>query len=173
MPRRTSSAGRRTPGPLPQTPRDVEAVVRRCRKIVTRRALISAGAAVVPIPGIDVAVDLGMLMKMLNEINAAFGLTPAQIEALATRRRLTAYKAIIAIGSSYVGRIVTRELALALVKRVARRIVASATVKFVPLAGQALAAGLSFAAIKYIGDRHIEHCAAVANRVIDAEARRR
>lgn len=173
MPIRTPSAGRRTPGPMPETPRDVDAVVRRCRKIVTRRALVSAGAAVVPIPGIDVAVDLGMLMKMLNEINAAFGLTPAQIEALAARRRLTAYKAITAIGSSTIGRVVTRELALALLKRVARRIAASAAVRFVPLAGQALAAGLSFAAIKYIGHRHIEDCAAVARRVIQAEARRR
>jgi uncharacterized protein (DUF697 family) len=159
--------------PIPATRRDVDAIARRCRKIVMRRALVSAGAAVVPIPGIDLAVDIGMLMKMLHEINAAFGLTPAQIEALATRRRLTAYKAITAIGSSYVGRIVTRELALALLKSVARRIATKTTVKYVPLAGQALAACISFAAIKYIGDRHIEDCVAVVDRVIRAEARRR
>jgi uncharacterized protein (DUF697 family) len=158
---------------IPATRRDVEAVARRCRKIVMRRALVSAGAAVVPIPGIDLAVDIGMLMKMLHEINTAFGLTPAQIEALGTRRRLSAYKAITAIGSSYVGRIVTRELALALLKSVARRIATKTTAKYVPLVGQALAAGLSFAAIKYIGDRHIEDCIAVADRVIQAEARRR
>jgi uncharacterized protein (DUF697 family) len=158
---------------IPATRRDVEAIARRCRRIVTRRALVSAGAAVVPIPGIDLAVDLGMLMKMLHEINEAFGLTPAQLEALTARRRLTAYKAITAIGSSYIGRILTRELALALLKSVARRIATRTTVKYVPLAGQALAAGISFAAIKYIGDRHIEDCVAVAEHVIDADARRR
>lgn len=161
------------PALIPATRRDVDAVARRCRKIVTRRALVSAGAAVVPIPGIDVAVDLGMLMKMLHEINEEFGLTPAQIEALATRRRLTAYKAITAIGSSYIGRILTRELAMTLLKSVARRIATKTTVKYVPLAGQALAAGISFAAIKYIGDRHIEDCVAVADYVIDADTRRR
>lgn len=158
---------------IPATRRDVDAVARRCRKLVTRRALVSAGAAVVPIPGIDVAVDLGMLMKMLHEINEAFGLTPAQIEALAARRRLSAYRAISAIGSSYIGRMLTRELALTLLKSVARRIATKTTVKYVPLAGQALAAGISFAAIKYIGDRHIEDCVAVADYVIDADARRR
>ncbi len=158
---------------IPATRRDIDAIARRCRKIVTRRALVSAGAAVVPIPGVDVAVDLGMLMKMLHEINEAFGLTPAQIEALATRRRLTAYKAISAIGSSYVGRVLTRELAMTLLKSVARRIAAKTTVRYVPLAGQALAAGISFAAIKYIGDRHIEDCVAVADYVIGADARRR
>jgi hypothetical protein len=62
---------------------------------------------------------------------------------------------------------------LALLKSVARRIATKTTAKYVPLAGQALAAGISFAAIKYIGDRHIEDCIAVADRVIQAEARRR
>lgn len=158
---------------IPATRRDIDAVARRCRKIVTRRALVSAGAAVVPIPGIDVAVDLGMLMKMLHEINEAFGLTPAQIEALAPRRRLTAYKAITAIGSSYIGRMLTRELAMALLKTAAQRIVAKSAVRGVPLAGQALAAGISFAVIKYIGERHIEDCMRVADWVIEAEVRRR
>jgi uncharacterized protein (DUF697 family) len=158
------------PAPIPATRRDVAAVAQRCRKIVTRRALLAAGAAVIPLPGVDPAVDLGMLMKMLHEINAAFGLTPAQIETLTERRRLTAYKAIAAIGSSYIGRAVTRELALTLLKRVARRVAVKSTAKYVPLAGQALAAALSFAAIKYIGDRHIEDCAAVARRMIGAQA---
>lgn len=158
---------------IPATRREVAAVARRCRKIVTRRALVAAGAAVVPIPGIDVAVDLGMLMKMLQEINEAFGLAPAQIDALATRRRLTAYKAIASIGSSYIGRTLTRELAMALLKRVARRIATATAVKYVPFAGQALAAGISFAAIKYIGERHIEDCIAVADRVIEAGRPRR
>lgn len=158
---------------IPATRRDVDAVARRCRRIVTRRALVAAGAAVVPVPGVDVAVDLGMLVKMLNEINEAFGLTPAQIDALAERRRLTAYRAIAAIGSSYIGRILTRELALTLLKRVARRIATATAVKYVPLAGQALAAGISFAAIKYIGERHIEDCVAVADRVIEAGRARR
>ncbi|MFN3566233.1 MAG: hypothetical protein ACK4V1_09675 [Burkholderiaceae bacterium] len=164
-------SARKTPSnaaSIPATRRDVDAVARRCRKIVTRRALVAAGAAVVPVPGLDVAVDLGMLMKMLQEINEAFGLTPAQIDALAARRRLTAYKAIAAIGSSYIGRILTRELALTLLKRVARRIATATAVKYVPLAGQALAAGISFAAIKYIGERHIDDCIAVAGRVIEA-----
>jgi hypothetical protein len=40
-------------------------------------------------------------------------------------------------------------------------------VRYVPLAGQAMAATLSFAAIKYLGERHIRDCVMVANRVID------
>ncbi len=39
--------------------------------------------------------------------------------------------------------------------------------RYVPLAGQAMAAGLSFAAIKALGDRHIDDCIRVATRAID------
>jgi uncharacterized protein (DUF697 family) len=171
MTRRKTPAGRTVATLIPVTHRAVDDAARRCRKIVMRRAMVSAGAAVVPIPGIDVAVDVGMLMKMLQEINAEFGLTPGQIDALATQRRMTAYKAITAIGSSYIGRVLTRELAMTLLKSVARRIATKTTVKYVPLAGQAIAAGISFAAIRYIGERHIEDCVRVADYVIDADIR--
>lgn len=127
-----------------------------------KRALLSATAAVVPVPGLDLAVDLGVLMKMLQEINTEFGLTPEQIELLAPKRRLSAYKAIAAVGSSLIGRAITREALSLILKGMARRIATKTTVKYVPLAGQAVAATISFAAIKYIGDRHIDDCVAVA-----------
>ncbi len=147
---------------VPDSPRDIEAAAHRCRRTVTRRALICATAAVVPIPGVDLAVDVGMLMKMLQEINAGFGLTPEQIELLAPKRRLSAYKAIAAVGSSVVGRAITREVMSLAVRTVARRLATSAAAKYVPLAGSAVAATLSFAAIKYIGDVHVDDCVAVA-----------
>lgn len=150
---------------VPASPRDIDAAAHRCRKAVMKRALISATAAVVPIPGIDLAVDVGVLMKMLQEINAEFGLTPEQIELLAPKRRLSAYKAIAAVGSSVVGRAITREALSLIVKSVARRLAANTAVKYIPLAGQAVAATISFAAIKYIGDAHIDDCVAVAEAV--------
>jgi uncharacterized protein (DUF697 family) len=153
---------------LPTSHTAAQAAALRCRRIVTRRALMSAGAAVVPIPGIDIAVDVGMLMKMLQEINAEFGLTPEQIERLAPRRRLTAYKAIAALGSSFVGRAITREILMTALKSVARRLATKTVLRHVPLAGQAVAASISYAAIRYIGVRHIEDCLQVADTVISA-----
>jgi uncharacterized protein (DUF697 family) len=157
--------------PLPANARDIDAAAHRCRKVVTKRALISATAAVVPIPGIDLAVDVGVLMKMLQEINTEFGLTPEQIELLAPKRRLSTYKAIAAIGSSVIGRAITREVLSLAVKSVAKRLATKTTAKYVPLAGQALAATMSFAAIKFIGDRHVDDCVAVAERIAGRRAR--
>lgn len=157
---------------LPANTRDAESIARRCRKVVMKRALVSASAAVVPIPGIDIAVDVGLIMKMLQEINEEFGLTPEQIELLAPKRRLSAYKAIAAVGSSAIGRAISREVVALIVKSVAKRLATKSTAKYVPLAGQAVAAGLSFAAIKFVGDRHIDDCVSVARVVNEGAAHR-
>ena len=101
---------------VPDTPADIEAVARQCRRMVTKRALLAAGVAVVPIPGIDWITDVGVLVKLIPDINRAFGLTPDQIERLAPDRKVVVYKAISAGGSMLVGRLVTRELILKVLK---------------------------------------------------------
>lgn len=152
---------------VPASRRDIDAVARHCRKLATRRALISAGAAAVPVPGIDVAVDVGVLVTMIDDINAAFGLTPAQIERLAPRRKAFAYKAVMAVGSALVGRVVTRELVVGLMKTVGVRLTAKQAARAVPFAGQVVAASLSFAALKYLGERHIRDCVHVADTLME------
>ncbi len=152
---------------VPDTRRDIDAVARRCRKLATRRALISAGASVVPIPGVDIAVDIGMLMSMMEQINAAFGLTPEQIEKLAPRRKMFAYKAITAVGGAVVGRVVTREVVVRMLQTVGVRLTAKQAARVVPIAGQVVAASISFAALKYLGERHIEDCVKVADTLME------
>lgn len=152
---------------IPSTRRDIAQIASECRKLVTRRALISAGASVVPLPGVDVAVDIAVLVRMLEQVNQRFGLTPEQIEQLAPQRRLTAYKAAMAVGSALIGRMVTRELVIKLLKTVGVRLSAKQAAKYVPFAGQAVAASLSFAALKGLGDRHVEDCVRVAEKLID------
>jgi uncharacterized protein (DUF697 family) len=150
---------------------DIEVIRRRCRRLVTRRALISAAAAVVPLPGIDIAVDIGVLLRTIDAINAEFGLTPMQIERLSPRRKAYAYQAISVVGSALVGRVLTRDLIIKVLQRVGMQLSAGQVAKFVPIAGQALAATISFSALKILGDRHVEDCARVAGRLIDLNPR--
>lgn len=152
---------------VPGTRRDIEAVAHACRKLVTRRALISAGASVIPVPGLDVAVDISVLIGMIESINREFGLTPRQIALLSPRRRLFAYRAVMTVGSALIGRVVTRELVLKLLQKVGVRLTFKQASRFVPFAGQVVAASLSFAALKYLGDRHIRDCVQVADTLID------
>jgi hypothetical protein len=111
---RKSKSARASSNVIPATRRDIAQIASECRKLVTRRAMISAGASVVPLPGVDVAVDVAVLLRMIEQINQRFGLTLQQIEQLAPQRRLFAYKAAMGVGSALICRIVTLEMVIKL-----------------------------------------------------------
>lgn len=158
---------RKTPRPsAPAVETDIEAVATRCRRMVRHRALFAAGVAMVPVPGLDWVTDVGVLVKLLPDINRAFGLTPEQIERLAPERQLVVYKAISTGGGLLVGRLVTRELVLMLLKAVGVRLSAQQAAKYVPLAGQAVSAALTYSALQYVCEQHIKQCMAVANQLL-------
>lgn len=152
---------------IPTAPRDLRAAARRAQQIVTRRALVSAGASVVPVPGLDIAVDIGLYMSLVEDINAEFGLTPAQIERLSPRARALAFRAITLAGPTLVGRVLTREAVVGGLKLVGVRLTAKQAARWVPVAGQVVAATLSFTAIKILGDRHVQDCVRVAGAFVD------
>jgi uncharacterized protein (DUF697 family) len=151
---------------VPDTPSEIEAVARYCRRLVTRRALVAAGVAVVPIPGVDWVTDVAVLVRLIPEINRAFGLTPEQVERLAPDRRLVVYKAISAGGGMLVGRLVTRELVMQMLRLVGVRLTTQQAAKYVPIAGQAVSALLTFSALKFVCRQHIEQCMAVSRQLM-------
>ena len=144
---------------------DIQAIARRCRRRVAQRAMLAAGVAMVPLPGLDWAVDVGLLMRLLPQISADFGLSPAQVERLAPERRVVVYKAISAAGGVLVGKVVTRELVLQLVRLVGLRLTAQQAAKYVPLAGQAVSAALTYTAMRYVCEQHIRQCMDVARQL--------
>ena len=147
------------------SPNPVDAAVLRARRLVHQRALMAAGVAAVPLPGLDWLTDVGALVSLLPRINAEFGLAPEQIERMAPNRRVVVYKAISAGGGLLVGRIVTRELVLRMLKMVGVRLTTKQAAKVVPLAGQAVSAALTYSALRYVCEQHIQQCAAVARQL--------
>ena len=132
--------------------------VRRCRKLLNRRAIIAAAASTVPIPGLDWAIDAGLMSKLIPDINTEFGLTPKQIDLLPDAKREEVQKALTLVGSVAAGKYVTRELILRLAKSVGKRLTTQQAAKFVPIAGQAVSALLAYTAMRYLGEEHIKDC---------------
>jgi uncharacterized protein (DUF697 family) len=143
---------------LPAEGHDPQAVAERCRQMVKRRAMVAAGVAMVPLPGLDWLTDIGILVELLPRINAAFGLSPEQIERLAPDRRIVVYKAISTGGGLLIGKVVTRDLVLWMLKLVGVRLTTQQAAKFVPLAGQAVSAALTYSALRYVCEQHIRQC---------------
>lgn len=150
---------------VPDSDDRIEAVARACRRLVTKRALLGAGVALIPVPGVDWVTDVGILMKLIPDINRAFGLTEEQIERLAPDRKVVVYKAISAGGSMLIGRLVTRELVMTMLRLVGVRLTAQQAAKVVPIAGQAISAALTYSALKYVCEQHIRQCMAVARLI--------
>ena len=151
---------------VPDTAQQIDAVVRHCRRMVNQRALVAAGVAIVPIPGLDWATDVAVLLRLIPRINRAFGLTPEQVERLAPDRRLVVYKALSAGGGMLVGRIVTRELVMTMLRLVGVRLTTQQAAKFVPIAGQAVSAVLTFSSLKFVCEQHIQQCVAVSRQLM-------
>lgn len=150
---------------LPSTPEQIAAVARECRSLVTRRALLAAGVSVVPVPGLEWATNIGVLVQVLPEINRKFGLSAEQVERLAPDRKLVVFKAITAGGTMLVGRIVTRDLVVALLRKVGVRLTAQQAAKYVPIAGQGLSAVLTYGALRYVCHQHIDQCIAICEQL--------
>lgn len=151
---------------VPSTAKDIEAVRAKCRRLVMRRAAVSAGVSAVPIPGLDLAADLGLLMNLIEEINAEFGLTPEQIGRLQPKAKVLVYETVAGMGSVLVGKLVTRELVAHLLKRAGMKAMVKYSAKIVPVAGQIASATLGFAAFRVIGYQHVDACAKVAQELM-------
>lgn len=152
---------------IPATLEQLEQVRKECRTMVKKRAAASAGTTLVPLPGTDVLADVGMLMQLLPAINNKFGLSQKQLDGLDPETKSMIYGFVMSIGSKVIGRMVTKELVVVVLKRVGVRVATKSVAKFVPFAGQGLAAALSFTAMRYVGNKHVEDCYEVVKRMIE------
>ncbi len=144
--------------------RALQAAIESSRRLLHRRALYAAVASTVPVPGLDWAVDAALLSRLVPQINAHFGLTPAQIDALTPYKREQVQKAVSVVGSVLIGKLVTRELVIRASRTIGMRLTATQAAKFVPLAGQAVAAALGYATLRYLGEQHLQDCVRVVKQ---------
>lgn len=137
---------------------DLDKIRADCRSMVTTRAGLSAGASVVPFPGLDLGADIALLLEMIPTINRKFGLSPEQIDQLDPKAKAAILAIIKSLGSEMVGKYITKQLIVQVLKRVGIRVATKSVAKYVPIIGSIVSASISFGAIKIIGNSHIDEC---------------
>ncbi len=140
----------------------LQAAVARARHLLHKRALTAGVASLVPVPGLDWAVDAALISKLVPQINETFGLTPEQIEQMSPRQRQRVQQAINMAGSTLVGRLVTRDLVLQAAQTVGMRLTVKQAAKFAPILGQIVSGALGYGAVRILGEQHIADCVRVA-----------
>jgi uncharacterized protein (DUF697 family) len=142
----------------------MQAAVKRSRKMLHKRALLAGAVSAVPVPGLDWAVDAAMLSKLIPEINREFGLTPQQLDSLNPKKREQVQKAVTLVGSVLIGKLISKDLVVAAATKIGMRLTTKQLAKYVPFAGQIVAATVGYAAIRYLGEEHMKDCIRVAQQ---------
>lgn len=154
----------------PTSREDIEAAKKECEKMLTKRALLSAAAGLSPMIGPDITADMALLLDLLPRINRRFGFAPEQIDPLDEKIKILIYQMVKASGKAIVGRYITRELVVILLKRIGVRITVKQAARFVPFLGYAIASAISYAGMKYIGKTHIRECVDLATNLLEKQA---
>ena len=147
---------------FPETLEELEHIKQECNALVNKRALLSGAAAVIPLPGVDISADITIMMELLLEINKRFGLSEEQLNQMDFERKKVLLVIISSVGNELVGKNITASLVRSVLRKASNKIAAKQASKFIPLAGQAVSAGISFAAMRYLGNNHIEQCYQIA-----------
>lgn len=147
---------------------DLEQIRLECKQLVKARAKISAGVAIIPIPFLDVLIDVGMLSQLLPEITRRFGLTDAQdpsnVGTTESERRQNLIERATAVG----GLVATRSLVNKTIQGFGGRIIGKQVSKYIPFGGQIVAATIGYMIFKKIADDHVEQCYKVAKQAQNA-----
>lgn len=132
------------------------------RRHVTQRAAFSGAIAAVPLPFVDAAADLGILMRLLPKISAEFDLSPQDIARQDAETKAIIYTTAKKLGNSFIGQATTKRVIAALLAKAGVRVAGKSAAKFAPVVGQAAAASISFALMRQIGLQHVEDCYRIA-----------
>jgi len=137
---------------------ELDQTVLECKRMVNKRALLSAGAAVVPIPGLDITADVGLLLQLLPDINRKFGIAPAQVEEYDAQTKMMIFNLVSRMGTELAGRSITKRIVLQVLKKLGVKVTAKQAARYVPIIGSMISGGLSFTMMKMICNRHIREC---------------
>lgn len=148
-------------GNMPGDALALQQAVQRSRDKLHKRALMAGAASAIPVPGLDWAVDAAILSKLLPDISKEFGLSPEQIDALDPGMRAQVQKAVAMVGSVFLGKLLTHQMLLRVARMIGVRLGSKQFAKFIPFAGQAIAAAVGYSALRYLGQRHINDCVQV------------
>lgn len=142
-----------------------------CETLVRRRARLAALAAVVPVPGLDVAAEARLLGRLLPEITARFGLSPEKIRAMPTAQREQAAWRMRNHVPGFFGQVAPGRLLRRSLGGEAGRLLATQVAKMVPVTGTAVAGWLGYAVVARIARSYIEACNEVASALWSSPGR--
>jgi small GTP-binding protein len=134
-----------------------------CEQRVNWSAAVSAASGTVPLPGVNFAIDIPVLLSLFRFIRDTYGLTD---KALAAKE--FAVPTLAPLVNSVVRYASTEGIGL-LFKEFSGMVIAEQVAKFVPLVGIVIAASLGFIITRKVGSFYLSDCHRLAEAVLKAQ----
>ncbi|AVQ32713.1 DUF697 domain-containing protein [Staphylococcus muscae] len=150
---------------LPQSQEEVAARRKQAENIVKKKAMLSSGATIVPIPGFDFGVDMKLMKDVIEDINKLYGLDHKQVNRMSDDMKDRIVMAAGIQGSQLIGKKISDGLMKILIRDVAKRTAAKQT-RWFPVVGQAFSASLSYYFMNKVGKEHIQKCENVVKSLL-------
>ena len=144
---------------------DLEQIREECLELVKKRSYVSAGAAIIPVPFLDVVIDVGMLSMLIPEINTRFGLSPEQISVYDPKTKKVHWNELRKRGFEFSGLVVARTAAKSSLNNIAAKVLTKQVTKFIPLGGSIIAASLGYFVMKKVAEAHVEESYKLAKSI--------
>lgn len=147
-----------------------EATLKKKRKVATEIIPFYAGLAAAnglnPIPGLDIAADIKVLVELGSEIAHIYGLTTNHFEFI---KRLLGTKAIPALLSKiaqFAAKYMAREGVVLLLKKIATRTTTKQVSKWIPFVGPLIAAGIGWQSTFMLGEQLVDEAEELAREIL-------
>ena len=145
--------------------------LQRKRKVAQERippyaGLAAANGSLNPVPGLDLAADVSLLLKLGEEIAAIYGLTRSQFDFIKRLLGPKALPSLLAKVAQFSTRYLAREGLVGLLKRLASREVSRQSTRWIPMAGPLIAAGIGWQSTFMLGEQLVDEAEALAREIL-------
>jgi small GTP-binding protein len=131
-----------------------------CKKFISLTAAAAAANGLNPIPGLNIAIDIGILQKMFMQIRKNFDLSEDKLKS-----RLHLYPHLANVANNILKSVSTQGV-IHLLEKQAGHVAAQQLSKYIPFIGQAISATAGFGITYMAGKSYLDNCYEVAEAML-------
>ncbi|WP_035672166.1 GTPase [Flavobacterium sp. 83] len=137
------------------------------KKAVSYGAYTAAANGINPIPGLDISLDIAILITMSKSIQNIYGLDEKSIDELSKRMGNNAnFTVLKAKAGQYATKFIAKEGIIILLKRLSVNIGSKEVLKYIPFVGQIAAAGIGYKMTDSFGSDLIDESESLVREIL-------
>ncbi len=140
---------------------DLDKKKEECLNNIKYYAMGAAANGLNPIPGADMAVDVGIVFKMFSDIRETFDLDSTKQDT---------YIETFGPAAANVMNTVGKDQIVKMLSKCAGKVAGKSAIKYIPVLGQMVAAGIGYTVTYAAGEKYVDNCYNLAKAIMESSA---